>query len=330
MPRPNKMWYRKERDSWFVTIAGKRHNLGRDKDAATKRFHQLMAGNSPAEANSTSIMAIELMDKYLLWCKDNREPGTFDWYTKHLQAFLDSLPNQSIEAMQLKPYHVYDATKKTWSASYKRGFMVAVQRAFNWAVKQGYINTNPLRFLEKPTATRRDNCPTEKDYKKLVSLVKDGFKNILVFAWESGARPQEISGLRVRHVESDRIVLAVEESKGKKEKRAIYLTEKAAKLLAKLIKGRDKDEFVFLNTRGNPWNPHSIANRLDRLAKKTGHKFALYDFRHAFATRMLEAGLDHMTVAKLLGHKDASMLARHYSHIGQKNNYLLNQLRKVS
>ncbi len=31
MARQPKPWYRKDRDSWFVTVGGTRHNLGADK-----------------------------------------------------------------------------------------------------------------------------------------------------------------------------------------------------------------------------------------------------------------------------------------------------------
>ena len=42
MARIPKIWYRKERKAWFVTIHGNRHNLGPNKKEATDRFHQLM------------------------------------------------------------------------------------------------------------------------------------------------------------------------------------------------------------------------------------------------------------------------------------------------
>jgi len=107
------------------------------------------------------------------------------------------------------------------------------------------------------------------------------------------------------------------------------LTAKAAAIAKTLTSDKEKDDFVFVNKRGNPWNRHSVGNCMARLKKKIKKRFSLYDFRHGFATRMLEAGLDHLTVAKLLGHQDTSMLGRVYSHIGEKNDYLLTQLRKV-
>ena len=42
MPRDPKPWFRKDRDAWFVTINGRRYNLGPDRNAAHDRFHELM------------------------------------------------------------------------------------------------------------------------------------------------------------------------------------------------------------------------------------------------------------------------------------------------
>jgi len=38
MPRDPKPWFRKDRDAWFVSINGRRYNLGPDRDAAHDRL----------------------------------------------------------------------------------------------------------------------------------------------------------------------------------------------------------------------------------------------------------------------------------------------------
>ena len=68
--------------------------------------------------------------------------------------------------------------------------------------------------------------------------------------------------------------------------------------------------------------------KLAALARKHGKGFCLYGARHGFATRKLEEGLDHITVAALLGHADATMLSRVYSHLGDHHEYLHEQLNK--
>lgn len=62
--------------------------------------------------------------------------------------------------------------------------------------------------------------------------------------------------------------------------------------------------------------------RIAELARDHGTKWCLYHFRHSFATRMLEAGTDALTVSALLGHADGSMLAKVYSHLSKNGAYL--------
>ncbi len=65
-------------------------------------------------------------------------------------------------------------------------------------------------------------------------------------------------------------------------------------------------------------------------AVKHGTKYALTAIRHSFATRLLESGVDHLTVAALLGHADGSMLAKVYSHLGQRTDFLREELLRAS
>lgn len=62
--------------------------------------------------------------------------------------------------------------------------------------------------------------------------------------------------------------------------------------------------------------------RIAELAREHGTKWCLYHFRHSFATRMLAAGTDALTVSALLGHADGAMLAKVYSHLSRNVAYL--------
>jgi integrase len=59
-----------------------------------------------------------------------------------------------------------------------------------------------------------------------------------------------------------------------------------------------------------------------RLARKHGRKYCLYNFRHSWATRALQRGLDPLTVAILMGHSDPSMLAKVYQHVAHAPEYM--------
>jgi len=51
-PKP---WYRRSRGVWYVTLNGKQHNLGSDREAAFDRYRHLMANPPRAEALPTNV-----------------------------------------------------------------------------------------------------------------------------------------------------------------------------------------------------------------------------------------------------------------------------------
>jgi integrase len=66
-----------------------------------------------------------------------------------------------------------------------------------------------------------------------------------------------------------------------------------------------------------------------RLAKEHGKKHCLYALRHSWATHALSRGVDALTVAILLGHRDPATLAKTYQHLTQNPGYLQEAARRV-
>ncbi len=338
MARVPKPWFREDRKTYCVTIRGKRHDLGPDKTEADRLFHELMARKPEAlkPITAAGLSVAEVFDKYLDWCEKHREPRTFEWYRDHIQSFMDTLKEpDKMPVPSLKPFHVIEWTDAhpSWGKSYRRGAIVAVQRPFNWAERLGYIDKSPVRNIEKPPAVRREQVVTPVQFATIRDHYGEGdpFRDLLEFAWETGCRPQEVKNIEPRHVQMDKHCVAFPpaEAKGKKRWRIIYMTPRAEQIITGLLTVRSNGP-LFLNAKGTRWNRWNMACRFGRLKKHVGATYCAYVLRHGFATRKLEEGLDHLTVAALLGHKDATMLAKIYSHIGERPDHLREQLNKAS
>ena len=278
------------------------------------------------DSAATGPTCADIYQRYLEWAKRRRSPRTCEWTKKHLDGFSATLPDNLLVA-DLRGLHIEEwlSTKPTWGANQRRGAIVAVTRPLNWAAKLGYIDVNPVRGVERPAPQRRESKLRPADFEAIIDLhtPDDPFRTLLVFAWETGCRPQEGRRIEARHVrlESHRVELPPAEAKGGRRQRTIYLSPIAEAILREAL-ARDQGGPLFRNSLGRPWTADAIGCRFGRLKKLLGRRFAAYDLRHAFATRKLKEGIDPITVSHLLGHKDASMLCRHYEEIGGDSAHL--------
>ena len=312
MARRPKPWYRKDRKAWFVTIDGVRHNLGPDKSQAQRKFHELMLKPETIVRGSVA----EVLERFMDWTEKNR-PRSYEWYKKRLERFYPIIRDMPLSA--LRPFHIQEELDKhDWSEAYKAGCVTALKRVFNWALKLGYIDRNPLLGLTKPEAGRREQILTQEQFDTALSHVPNrNFKDIARFIWYTGCRPEEAVKIEPSMLQGDKIVIPRLDAKKKKKPRIIYLCPEA-----KEIVDRNKENSpMFLNTKGRPWTAFAVACTWGRIEKKTGVRYCSYALRHSYATHKLQSGTDAVTVATLLGHQDTSMLAKVYANLEEK--YLL-------
>jgi integrase len=225
--------------------------------------------------------------------------------THHVQKFLDGL----------------DAGPTTKNMAWR-----TVNRAFNWAVRQELMDRNPASGVERPAALIREDFVTDAEYAVIMARVKDqAFRDILVIAWECGARPNELFTVEAANVELDKSRWYFQ--KGKRNiRRFVYLTAAAEEITRRAMAAHPSGP-IFRNTRGQPWDRHSAKCRFDRLSKAVGRHVSLYLFRHAQITRQIASGMDSHVVAQLAGHRDSKMVDTVYSHVAQDWEFMRDRLR---
>ncbi|MEO8493600.1 MAG: phage integrase SAM-like domain-containing protein [Planctomycetota bacterium] len=163
-------FYRKSRKAWFVWIDGKQTKLATTKKEAYQEWAKLQT----EPVNSTAPCVV-LFDKFLDWTKANRSERTYEWYQFHLQSFSVSI-GKRLTISQLRPHHVSDWIQNVHHGSTNNtihGAMRSVQRACNWAVKEGYIARSPMGTLEKPSPTSRDTVIPPDLWQKMIELASD-------------------------------------------------------------------------------------------------------------------------------------------------------------
>jgi integrase len=211
-----------------------------------------------------------------------------------------------------------------WANNTKHDFISAVKRAFSWAEAEGLIDRNPLAHVRKPAREVREMAISPAEYATIIEAIREsGFRDLIELTWECGARPQEIRKIEARFfdAENSRIIFPPKEAKGKKYYRIIYLTPRARDIVARLAEANPPGALL-LNSDGKPWTKDAINCAFCRLEKKLGRKYHLGAFRKGYATEALKAGLDTVTVAHLLGHRDPSMVSRVYGQVQNDPQYM--------
>jgi len=332
IPKP---WFRKSDKFWYLQLGSEQIKLSQDADEAQQCYHEIMAGRKakqPAARPIGSGTVWELLDRFMVKAQQSLKPKTARFYCDFLNDFAEHI-GPALAVSQIKVFHVTNwiDSHESWSSSTKNGAVGSVRRAFRWSTEQGHIEANPLSVLRAPAKTSREVIVSPEQYAKLLEAITDvPFKSFVRFLWETGCRPQEACKLEARHVElpMQRIVLPRSEAKGKKAPRAIYLNPAALEIITPLVTSRPAGP-LFRNLRGRGWTADAIKCRFARLETKIGVRFCSYLFRHTWATAALKTGMDSVTASILMGHSDATTIARTYQHLAQEPQYLQESMKSV-
>jgi integrase len=274
-----------------------------------------------AVPSGPSALVVTILDSFLEWTQANQAPKTYRWHRDHVQNFATAIP-ATLSIAELKPFHVtrvMDA-RTTWSASTKNGFARSIQRGMNWAVDQGLIDRTPLPKVQKPSPESRELVITPAEFEDLLGRFPDqDFRDLLIAAWDTGARPNELFTVEARHVDAanKRWVFKIKESKGKKRARNVYLSDRAMEITTRLMAANPEGPLL-RNADGEVWTKDTVNRRFLRKKKALGRKLCLYHIRHSFCQRLLLEGKDILTVSLLMGHTSPAMVMKHYQHL-QKN-----------
>jgi integrase/recombinase XerD len=135
---------------------------------------------------------------------------------------------------------------------------------------------------------------------------------LLTTAYATGLRVSELVRLKVSDIDSERMMVKVEQGKGKKDRYTI-LSQRLLSELRTCWKEHRSQTWLFPNAKGSPLSI-DYAQRIYNLAKQKAqiHRGkGIHTLRHCFATHLLEAGVDLVTIKTLLGHNSLQSTQRY-------------------
>ncbi|MFC1609708.1 tyrosine-type recombinase/integrase [Myxococcota bacterium] len=187
-----------------------------------------------------------------------------------------------------------------------------LKRMLNYAVKCGWLPTNPIataKLLRKPNVRR--SVVDERQLAKLIEGAGELLRPILLAAYDTGMRKEEILDLRWSQVDlrEGTIRLAPQDTKSE-HARVIYLTTRVLEAL-RSIPRHIKSEHVFVNPRTEKkWKDIRKAFRSAcKAAKLKGVWF--HDLRRSFVTNARRRGVSESVVMKMSGHRTRNVFDRY-------------------
>jgi integrase/recombinase XerD len=187
----------------------------------------------------------------------------------------------------------------------------------------------PWRIEETPYPKRRMRLPVILSREEVALLIESAsnpfHRTILMTLYATGVRRAELARLKLTDVDTERMVLHVQNGKGRKDRDVVlspYLLDELRQHYRRLA--RKPATWLFpggqRHTADYPVSARVCWNACRKAAKRAGISKALHPhtLRHSFATHLLESGADLRTIQILLGHSDLKQTAV-YLHVSQRH-----------
>jgi integrase/recombinase XerD len=226
----------------------------------------------------------------------------------------------------------YGRAPDTLSEHEVQAYLAALikERRLAWSTLN--VTVHGLRFFYEVTLNRprtRFSIPTVKtpvtqpeilsrqEVARLVHAVTNRkHRALLMTTYAAGLRVSEAVKLKVADLDSERMAIRVADGKGRKD-RYTLLSERLLEELRSYWRVYRPPLWLFPGRKGQHPLGRSTAHHIYHVAKdRAGIRKGggIHSLRHAFATHLLEAGIDLPTIQSLLGHNSIRTTSR-YLHI---------------
>ncbi|HEX3415528.1 MAG TPA: tyrosine-type recombinase/integrase [Stellaceae bacterium] len=237
-------------------------------------------------------------------------PKTQHHYIRHVKSFADFL-GRSADTATTEDVHRYQlrlasigATVPTVNVS-----ATALRFFFKVTLKRGDL-ADELVSAREPRRLPVVLSPDEVG-RLLTSATNVKHKGVLSLAYATGLRASEVVSLKLTDIDSERMVIRVEQGKGRKD-RYVMLSPNLLGLLREWWRAARKKGWMH---PGQPWlfpgyrGQHTSTRQLHRIVRLAAgragipKRVGVHTLRHSFATHLLEQKTDIRVIQVLLGHK---------------------------
>lgn len=290
----------------------------------------------------------EWFDTWLNEYKKNRiKNSTLNEYKKYYNGCLKERFEKK-KLTDIRGEHIQklynELVEEKYAVSTIKIISTVLNGCFRQALKNGIIGRNPVELAELPrqAGKKKERIVMTKEQQNLfMEYAKESYLyNFFAVMLRTGMRSGEVRGLKCTDIDKKNGVLHVQRTlkyiegvgyledtpKTRTSTRDIPLTVEIAGILENQrnywgFKVEKIDRYLFCNENGEPLSRERVQGEIDRTIKRIredGHDFpriTSHVFRHTFATRAIENGMQPQVLKTILGHSSLAMTMDLYSHV---------------
>lgn len=309
---------------WYIDFTFNKKRIrkfgGYTKEQAKSRLRRLKVEKEDEKMGfkkpekKPEILFEKFADEFIeLYSKQNKKSWKRDEVSlKSLKPFflgktLQEIQSNLLEAYKAKRKADFTPRKTLVEEATINREIALLKTIFNKAVEWGKIDTNRLIKVKKFKEKQKDmKILKDEEAIRLIDSALPHLKPVLIVALNTGMRRGEILSLKWENIDFKNGLIFVKDSKSADREVPInYLVFETLKELPRT------SEFIFYNPKTNS-HITDVKNSFRTArnnAKIKGLRF--HDLRHTAASRMIQAGVDLVTVSRILGHSSIQMTMRY-------------------
>jgi site-specific recombinase XerD len=235
-----------------------------------------------------------------------RVPGTVEDYQTKIRLYQEyyDKPADELGIEEIQGYLHYLLTEKKLSASTVNLYNCALRFVYGVTLD---VTLNYKKLVRVPQSRRLPQLFTREEIGLIIGSAGNlSHKAMLMLAYGSGLRRNEITGLKVTDIESEHKRILVRHGKGNRDRYAL-LPQATLEVLREYwlsCSPRPRDWLFEAPIAGGRYHIRTLGDAFKSALRKSGVKKqgSIHTLRHCFATHLYEDGHNLLALKKLMGH----------------------------
>ena len=240
----------------------------------------------------------------------NYSDRTKDIYIHYIKQFINFIGDKQIIHCNSSDFQNYLVNYNFTSISQQNQIINAIRFLYKYGLDKKYDKVSFQRPRKEKTLPKI--IDKEHILKSLEKIENIKHKAIISLAYSVGLRVSEVINLRIKDIDSQRMIININQAKGKKD-RITPLTENMLKLLRIYYLQYKPKEYLFNGQNSNKYSSMSC----NQIVKKyLGNDYHFHLLRHSCFTNLTEQNVDLRVIQKLAGH-NSSKTTEIYTHVSK-------------